>query len=191
MRTAVTTDSSRYSSTGDRPAGRPAGWLPTPRASRSTILSSLAEDDRRRRRYTASGALAYLRVRARVESMSKWVNQCKHGTEVTADSTPSPGPRRLLFVASAGRAESCVYACQLSAAIAGRPAGAKLSARSSIIILMSYNTNATRRRNNVFVVAVHRTTFYAHRVPPTYADTYHTVPYGRFVLIPPPIPILL
>lgn len=50
----------------------------------------------------------------------KWVNQCKHGTEVIADSprragrSPQPARRR--------HAKSCVYACQLSGRPVGRPA---------------------------------------------------------------------
>lgn len=77
---------------------------------------------------------------ARAESMPKWVNQCKHGTEVTADS-----PRARSFATTTSdRAESCVYACQLSGH--RRPAG------DARIICIGKNKTAhtADRRNNIF-----------------------------------------
>jgi len=58
--------------------------------------------------------------------MPKWVNQCKHGTEVTADS-----PRARPFATAGGRAESCVYACQLSCHRG--PAGRRSAHHNNII----------------------------------------------------------
>lgn len=89
---------------------------------------------------------------ARVESMPKWVNQCKHGTEVTTDS-----PRRALSTRplnTTARAESCVYACQLSSSYRCRcccaPAG-RLSALCEIIF-HTLRENKPWRRTDIYVL---------------------------------------
>lgn len=111
---------------GDRPAGRLIGWVACQRAGWRTCGKRVR-------------ACPCVRC-ARAESMPKWVNQCKHGTEVTADS---PRARPIITTAT-GRAESCVYACQLSGH--RRPAG---EARI-IYIAKNLMAHTVDRRNNIF-----------------------------------------